>query len=364
MPSGIFTAFRDEVHKTMATIKLPSNFVLSPDLAQDCVEKACGGKVPKKAEPEKDEPESGTPAADKAEADEEKKTDAVEKAESDTEGECDTEDEDDEEPEFDESDFEDSAEYKAFAPLVLQAYKFWLAAMKGDKEPKKGYEWAVPDGAEKPKAFAERVADELRDTKEGKAIIELVGDDAEYYDFVEAIMWASDLEKEEVAKALESCGVLAEMMTEDDAAMQKAVSTGLFGGYTDEEALEVTRLSLHAHVRDYKERIDNYEDFKEREASGELGEYELCREPPEPGDFVDYVVGHEIDSIIWDVKKIGDANIWLKIARHLGGIEPMVNYIRRTLWAELAARGLINVDPMAEHDSAQSEPINNSNDTF
>ncbi|MFA5445413.1 MAG: hypothetical protein WC262_10635 [Bacteroidales bacterium] len=329
----------------MATIKLSVIPTLTPELALDCVEKACGGKVLKKAEDDKNKeatPEPGTPAADKATAAEEKK-DTVEKAEPDTEGE---DGDNDEEPEFDDSDFEDSAEYKAFAPLVLQAYKFWLAALKGDKEPKKGYEWANPEAGEKPKDFAERVAEELRDTQEGADIIELVGDDAEYLDFVEAIMWASDLDKEEVVKALESGGVIESMTAEDDEIMQKAVSTGMFGGYTDTEALDVTRLSLHAHVREYKERLDRYDEYKEREATGETDQFKIHREPCEPGEFVDGVVGHEIDSIIWEVKKIGDANIWLKIARHMGGIDPMVQYIRKTLWAELKNCGLVDVDPM------------------
>ena len=328
----------------MATIKLSTIPVLTLEQAQDCVEKACGGKMLKKAEDDKDKepaPEPGTPAADKADKEEEKKGN-LEKAAPDTD---DSDDED--EPEFDDdTDFEDSTEYRAFAPLVLQAYKFWLAALTGDKEPKKGYEWAKPEDGEKPKDFAERVADELRDTQEGKDIIELVGDDAEYYDFVEAIMWTSDLDKEEVVKALESSGILQSMTDEDDEAVQKAISTGLFGGYTDTEALDVTRLSLRAHVREYKERLDRYEDHKEREAKGETAEDELEREPCEPVEFVDGVIGHEIDSIIWEVKKIGDANIWLKIARHMGGIDPMVQYIRKTLWEELVTFGVIDTNPM------------------
>lgn len=340
----------------MSTIKLSVIPELTSEQAQDCVEKACGGKVLKKAEDDKGKkpaPEQGTTAADKADAEDEDK-ESVKKA--DTDGDDGDEGGDNEdEPEFDdETDFEDSAEYRAFAPLVLQAYKFWLAALKGDKEPKKGYEWAKPEDGEKPKDFAERVADELRDTKEGKDIIELVGDDAEYYDFVEAIMWASDLDKEEVVKALESSGVLQRMTAEDDEIVQKAVSTGMFGGYTDTEALDVTRLSLHAHVREYSERIDRYEEYKEQEATGETTICCLEREPCEPGEFVDSVVGHEIDSIIWEVKRAGDANIWLKIARHMGGIDPMVQYIRRTLWAELKARGLVDVDPMAEPPNTET----------
>jgi hypothetical protein len=273
---------------------------------------------------------------------EEKANDDISKSEDD-----DTDD--DKEPEFSDDDFEDSKEYKAFAPLVLTAYKFWLGDMDGEKKAKKGYEWAAPEKDEKPKGFAERAADELRDTQEGKDIIEVVGDGADYYDFVEAIMKFSDVDSKEVAKALDAAGILAIMADESDD-VSKAISTGLTAGLTDQETLDVTTSLLKASARRYKRNVDEYNKQKEIQTINPVP-YDCYGFYIDIESWLDNQVEQVMCGIVWAAKEYNaDRCLYLKIARHLEGIEALESFIRDTLETELKELGVI--EPDADNDTA------------
>lgn len=318
----------------MSVIKLTTLEGLTPELAEDCLEKACGGKIlAKGCGGKKDQMEKAEDADDKGD-------DELEKAE----------DADDEPPDFDEDEFEDTDEYKAFAPLVLQAYKFWLGGVKGDKEAKKGYEWAKPKKGERPKEFAERVADHLENTKEGKDVREIVGDGNDYYDFVESIMYYSDLNKKDIAKSLYDDGAFAAILSEaetDD--MEKSLSTGMSGRLSDEEAVEIAKIQLRSKARWYKKDIDRYEEHENREQK----EYHhpdvptYWTKPQEPADWVDDQVEQIINDIVWATKQDYNLCLFLKIARHLEGIPQLEAFIRQNLWEFLRQFDVIDTVPVA-----------------
>lgn len=319
----------------MAILRLTA--VVTQEQAEDCLEKACGGKILKKAQPN-DEPKE---KPDPVDADVSNDPDEVKKGE-------DTEDTgDDDTPDFDDEEFEDTPEYKAFAPLVLQAYKFWLGHVKGDKEAKKGYEWAKPEKNERPKEFAERVADHLENTKEGKDIKEIVGEGADYYDFVESIMYFSDLDKKEVAKSLYDDGTFAAILADEDS-VEKALSTGSMAGVTDEEAIDIAKIELKGRVRQYSQRLE----WEEKYAAEQANVYSSpdnkpMFHPQEPSDFVDDTLQSIVSDILWAAREYRIC-LYLKIARHLEGIPNLEKFVRQTLWEALYEFDIVDSVPSAE----------------
>jgi hypothetical protein len=322
----------------MAILRLTA--VVTQEQAEDCLEKACGGKVLQKAEPKDDTKEKPDPV----DADVSNDPDEVKKGE-------DTEDtgDDDDTPDFDDEEFEDTPEYKAFAPLVLQAYKFWLGHVKGDKESKKGYEWAKPEKNERPKEFAERVADHLESTKEGKDIQEIVGEGADYYDFVESIMYFSDLDKKEVAKSLYDDGTFAAMLADEDS-VEKSLSTGMTAGLSDDEALDIAKIQLKGRARLYSQGLELQEKYAEEQAKKyhNPSEPHYMPEPQEPSEFVDGAVESVISDIVWSTKEYGNTCLYLKIARHLEGIPNLEKFVRQTLWEALYEFDVVDAVPSAE----------------
>lgn len=311
------------------------------DALVEALSKACSGKPMKKANAADPEDEDEKKRREREELEKANKKDDEDSDDEDDVGDDEDDDDEDEPPDFDDEDFTETDAYKQFAPLVRTAYKFWLAAMKDGKEPPKEYKWAKPEEKEKPKDFAVRIADELRNTKEAKAVTKMVGEGADYYDFVEAIMrFDSGMDNKELSKAMEAAGTFDSMYQESKKAARNDMSTM---GLTNKECMELRTHLLRLRVAEYFRSVEAWK----QEQSISVDPVAPFFDPPE--GFIGHVVSCCIEEIIWATTEYkADRCLNLKIARHLGGIDAFVDWLRKTLIAELKAVGLIVEDDAAE----------------
>jgi len=234
---------------------------------------------------------------------EETKPDITEKAISDTEV----------APEFDESEFDDNGFVKACRETILGAYDSWLGAKDGKDVPKE-YTWATPVEGERPKELAERIAAKIIEDKEYVGMIDDLGGDDEFADYVEAVMrYDANTESATIAKSLEKNGLYD---IEDE--MIKACDSDDY--LTRKESLQLVELGLIARCREYTKDPTKV-DWDAPRVSDELVKVVYL-----PQEFVKDKCENHIDKLIWEER------LHIRAMKELGGVEEYIAFVKKTLW--------------------------------